>query len=505
MQATAKEAVQVHGTNPQFLLEKVVRTRIWDSIYWKEHCFALTAASLCEKAAELTYIGGLAHQSKPSEFLSLLLKLLQLQPEREILQVYLTNPDFKYLTALAAIYVRLTENSVRCYEFLEPLLMDRRKLRYRDAMGNFALTYMDVFVDQLLNEERVCDTTLPRLTRREVLVEAGDLEVRISPLEEELERMLEAGAELGSVDGNDEGVADIGGGGGGENDDDLKGNGEANEEGEGEEDERERLVREQLEFEQKFIKEMEFKEARQNGESAVATSDRRSERYVDSRRDTDRDHHYDGTRERDRERDRQVHRSRRDDDRYDRRYRSRSRSRDRDHNRDREVDRPRRRHCDSRSRSRSRSRDRRKRSRSQSRDRHSRRRSRSRSGRTERERSREHRSRRDETARPDLPAPPFQQQQQNPSTTAKATEEGGYIPPLPSEKKKKSWSTKKVDSLFKKKPTTSEPSDAASSQRAAIAAARSGGGGGGGGGDEGMSIEETNAMRIKLGLKPLKP
>ena len=39
---TIKEAISVKGTNPQYLVEKIIRTRIYDSKYWKEECFALT-------------------------------------------------------------------------------------------------------------------------------------------------------------------------------------------------------------------------------------------------------------------------------------------------------------------------------------------------------------------------------------------------------------------------------------------------------------------------------
>ena len=39
---TVKDATSVHGTNPQYLVEKIIRTRIYDSKYWKEECFALT-------------------------------------------------------------------------------------------------------------------------------------------------------------------------------------------------------------------------------------------------------------------------------------------------------------------------------------------------------------------------------------------------------------------------------------------------------------------------------
>lgn len=39
---TVKDAISIKGTNPQYLIEKIVRTRIYDSRYWKEDCFGLT-------------------------------------------------------------------------------------------------------------------------------------------------------------------------------------------------------------------------------------------------------------------------------------------------------------------------------------------------------------------------------------------------------------------------------------------------------------------------------
>ena len=44
---TAKDAHSVNGTNPQFLVEKIIRARIYDSKYWKESCFALTGSHEC--------------------------------------------------------------------------------------------------------------------------------------------------------------------------------------------------------------------------------------------------------------------------------------------------------------------------------------------------------------------------------------------------------------------------------------------------------------------------
>ena len=39
---TVKDAHTIKGTNPQYLVEKIIRSRIYDCKYWKEECFALT-------------------------------------------------------------------------------------------------------------------------------------------------------------------------------------------------------------------------------------------------------------------------------------------------------------------------------------------------------------------------------------------------------------------------------------------------------------------------------
>ncbi|OTF71021.1 pre-mRNA-splicing factor 38A-like protein, partial [Euroglyphus maynei] len=55
---TVKDALTVHGTNPQYLIEKIIRTRIYECRYWKEECFGLTAELVVDKGSELRYIGG---------------------------------------------------------------------------------------------------------------------------------------------------------------------------------------------------------------------------------------------------------------------------------------------------------------------------------------------------------------------------------------------------------------------------------------------------------------
>ncbi|KAI0928211.1 hypothetical protein AcW1_005526 [Taiwanofungus camphoratus] len=191
---TVRGAQAIHGQNPQFLVETVIRNRIYESAYWKEHCFALTAESLIDKAIELRCIGGVYGNQKPTEFLCLLLKLLQIQPEKEILLEYLQADEFKYLRALAIMYIRMTFRAVEVYEVLEPLLKDYRKLRYR-GMNGYSLTYIDEFVDNLLVEERVCDIILPRLTRRDVLEDNGEIGPRKSRLLDAMDGKSEHGSE----------------------------------------------------------------------------------------------------------------------------------------------------------------------------------------------------------------------------------------------------------------------------------------------------------------------
>jgi pre-mRNA-splicing factor 38A len=97
----------------------------------------------------------------------------------------------------------MTFRAVDVYEILEPLLKDYRMLRYRDQskhtqpmpvqhiiqmhLAGYYLTYIDEFVDQLLSEERVCDIILPRIPKREVLEENGEVTPRQSRLLDAME------------------------------------------------------------------------------------------------------------------------------------------------------------------------------------------------------------------------------------------------------------------------------------------------------------------------------
>jgi len=184
---TVKDATTVKGTNPQYLVEKIIRSRIYDSKYWKENCFALTAELLVDKAMELKYVGGVfGGNIKPTPFICLVLKMLQIQPEKDIVIEFIKNEDFKYVRALGAYYLRLTGTALDCYKYLEPLLNDYRKIRKQKRDGNFELSHMDELIDQLLHDERVCDVQLPRIQKRSVLEENNELDPRTSILEGDL-------------------------------------------------------------------------------------------------------------------------------------------------------------------------------------------------------------------------------------------------------------------------------------------------------------------------------
>lgn len=192
MNQTDPLAASIRGSNPQNLIEKILRGRIYENRYWKEHCFGLTAETILDKAVKLDGIGGIySHNTKPTPFICLVLKLLQIQPERDIIEEYLKQEDFKYLRALAAFYIRLTFRARDVYELLEPLLIDYRKLCVRtlsasSGAGGWKVTHMDEFLDELLTSEMSCDVILPHLAKRDTLVTTGALGPRLSALDDEL-------------------------------------------------------------------------------------------------------------------------------------------------------------------------------------------------------------------------------------------------------------------------------------------------------------------------------
>ncbi|KAG9565978.1 PRP38-domain-containing protein, partial [Aureobasidium melanogenum] len=197
----------IRGQNPLLLFEKAVRDRIVDSYYWKEQCFGLNAATLCDRAVDLTFIGGTyGIGQKPTPFLCLAFKLLQITPEKEIILHYLQQEDWKYLRALAAFYIRLTWEPKDIYETLEAYLSDYRKLkrRTRDA---YTLSHIDQFIDDLLTKDRVCATSLWKMPSRTQLEDLDVLEPRVSPLGDEIDELDAEDEDM--KDGSDEAEVEV--------------------------------------------------------------------------------------------------------------------------------------------------------------------------------------------------------------------------------------------------------------------------------------------------------
>lgn len=174
-----------NGLNPAQIMEKPVRERIIDAYFWKDQCFGVNEADIVDRVvAHVRFIGGTyGDAQKPSPFLCLAFKLLQLGPSEDIVKMYLSygGEKFKYLRALACFYVRMTYKAKDVYEILEGYLDDYRKLRRRTRMGT-SLTFTDVFVDDLLTKDRVCGTTLWKMPKRTVLEDLDVLEPRVSAL-----------------------------------------------------------------------------------------------------------------------------------------------------------------------------------------------------------------------------------------------------------------------------------------------------------------------------------
>eukprot|EP00511_Aplanochytrium_stocchinoi_P003042 CAMPEP_0204827606 /NCGR_PEP_ID=MMETSP1346-20131115/5040_1 /ASSEMBLY_ACC=CAM_ASM_000771 /TAXON_ID=215587 /ORGANISM="Aplanochytrium stocchinoi, Strain GSBS06" /LENGTH=326 /DNA_ID=CAMNT_0051956101 /DNA_START=78 /DNA_END=1058 /DNA_ORIENTATION=+ len=196
MDSVASFSKPVHGTLPQNLIEKIVRLRIYESRYWKEHCFGLTAELLVDKAVSLQYFGGVCSENnKPTPFLCLLLKMLQIQPDLSIVLEFVRNEEYKYVRCLGVLYLRLVGTPLQIYKELEPFYSDYRKLRFQTKTG-WKLTYMDEWIDELLHEDIVLNIVLPRLSKRLLLEEAGQLSERVSALQMELDSSEnEAGTE----------------------------------------------------------------------------------------------------------------------------------------------------------------------------------------------------------------------------------------------------------------------------------------------------------------------
>ncbi|CAI5491223.1 unnamed protein product [Closterium sp. Naga37s-1] len=133
---------------------------------------------------DLDHFGGtFGGNRKPTPFMCLILKMLQIQPEKEIVVEFIKNSDYKYVRLLGAFYLRLVGKPMDVYQYLEPLYNDYRKVRRKLESGMFVLSHVDEFIEELLTLDSSCDIALPRIPRRWTLEAAGQLELRKSGLD----------------------------------------------------------------------------------------------------------------------------------------------------------------------------------------------------------------------------------------------------------------------------------------------------------------------------------
>jgi hypothetical protein len=185
---------QIKGTtNASTLVEKIVRQRIYKTVYWNEKCMGVNEESLVDRAVELNHVGGTYGGSRrPTDFLCLMLKMLQMKPDPDIVLEFIRQEEHKYARALGVYYWRLTGKPTAVYSELEPLLLDYRKLRIRGVHG-WEMTTIDAFVEELLTQSHSCHLSLPTIPPRMTLERAMLLEPRISPLQEEYETAIATG------------------------------------------------------------------------------------------------------------------------------------------------------------------------------------------------------------------------------------------------------------------------------------------------------------------------
>ncbi|KAI5951665.1 hypothetical protein KGF54_004740 [Candida jiufengensis] len=172
--------------NKSNLIEPIIRHRIQDSLFYKQYLYLTNESTILTIITKhINYIGGVDSIGRPSPFLQCLSRLLEIEPSFEIIRIYLNQLDFnefKYLTCLTLLYIRLVYKSEEIYTIFDSYLKDYRKLKfkYKSPKLNefkqpiyFAIIYMDEFIDDLLNNDRVFDIILPRLIPRLSLVEKG--------------------------------------------------------------------------------------------------------------------------------------------------------------------------------------------------------------------------------------------------------------------------------------------------------------------------------------------
>jgi pre-mRNA-splicing factor 38A len=179
------------ASDAQRILPSILRDRIYESRYWKEQCFGIDAETILDRSREIDSLGiTYGGSSRPTHFVCLLLKLLQIRPDLTVLKAYLDHStpvapplssprnDLRYMRALAVLYVRLVGTPRTVFELLEPCMSDFRTVHIISQDGSFKCIFFDEFVESLIgasNSVESIDLPLPYLPSRKALEDKGVL------------------------------------------------------------------------------------------------------------------------------------------------------------------------------------------------------------------------------------------------------------------------------------------------------------------------------------------
>ncbi|WPK24558.1 hypothetical protein PUMCH_001837 [Australozyma saopauloensis] len=177
-------------SNKASLVEPIIRHRVQDSLFYKQYLHLTNEQTILSVIAEhVHFIGGTDSNNRPSPFLCSLVRLLEIEPSKEILELYLTQNgynEFKYLTAMTLLYCRMVTGST-FFSFFDRYITDYRKLRFQDKSFrlvdgvpiHYSIKCMDEWVDDLVEQERIVDIKIPYLAPRLFYVERGEVSERV--------------------------------------------------------------------------------------------------------------------------------------------------------------------------------------------------------------------------------------------------------------------------------------------------------------------------------------
>lgn len=168
----------VRGVAPQHLIDTSTRHKIYGSMYWQQYCFGLNLVTLVDRAQTLKGVGGVFGLYRdPCNFLCLFLKLLELEPSKEVILGFLHTKawQMKHLRLLAALYVRFVFPPEEVYIILEEMLGQYNKVAVLREEG-YKVEYFDTVIASFINDKFWCGITFPPLTPR------NNLPPRVTPL-----------------------------------------------------------------------------------------------------------------------------------------------------------------------------------------------------------------------------------------------------------------------------------------------------------------------------------